>query len=197
MSAQHDPNRFDAAYYSRFYGRGGAHDRRRISHLATGVHHLAAWWGVRIGSVLDVGSGVGMWRDWYATNHPRTKVTSVDVSEHACARWGHLLRDIAEWTPEREHDLVVCHSVLQYLDDHAVKSAIGNLATGCRHLLYLEIPTEEDFSLLVDRSATDMAVHRRTGRWYRARLSPFFVQAGAGLWIKRGSVPLYELERTR
>lgn len=197
MSRAGGTGRFDAAYYSRFYGRGGAHDRRRIAHLASGVHSLAAWWGVRIGSVLDVGSGIGMWRDWYARHHPRTRVTSIDVSEHACARWGHLQRDISRWTPEREHDLVICHSVLQYLDDRRATSAIENLAAGCRNLLYLEVPTATDFAEVIDPSATDMEVHRRTGRWYRTRLSAHFVQAGAGLWFKKGSVPLYELERSR
>lgn len=188
--------RFDARYYARFYGRGGAHDRRRISHLATAVHHLAAWWGINVRSVLDVGSGVGMWRDWYTEHHPATRVLSIDISEHACSRWGHRLLDISEWTPPRQHDLVICHSVIQYLDDQRAGRALDNLAAGCRHVLYLEIPTARDLADIVDPGSTDMSVHRRTGAWYRRRLAAHFVQAGAGLWIKRGSVALYELEGT-
>lgn len=45
---------------------------------------------------------VGMWRDWYRTMHPRVRVRSVDVSSHACERYGHELRDIATWRPNRQ-----------------------------------------------------------------------------------------------
>lgn len=187
-------SRFDGLYYNRFYGRHGAHDRRRVSHLATGVHHLAAWWGIPISSVLDVGAGVGMWRDWYRSEHPRVRVTSVDISDHACTTWGHEKRDIAEWTPPRAFDLVVCHSVLQYLDNRAATAAIENLAAGSRHLLYLEAPTSFDLQNLVDESATDMDVHRRSAQWYKTRLRRHFQQVGAGLWIRTGSTVMYELE---
>ena len=190
-------SRFDGAYYRRFYGTNGAHDAAGVAHLATSVHHLAAWWGIRITSVLDVGAGMGMWRDWYRVNHPRVKVTSIDVSEHACRQWGHQLRDISTWAPARPMDLVVCHSVLQYLDSPSASAAIDNLARATRHLLYLEVPTRSDLATIVDPSATDMAVHARSGTWYRARLMPHFRQAGAGLWVKRDSVPMYELEAAR
>ena len=190
--------RFGADYYRRFYGRGGVHGRRQIASLATAVHNMCAWWGVTPRSVLDVGAGPGFWRDWYRAEHPRVRVTSVDVSEHACEKYGHELRDISEWAPAKPFDLVVCHGVLQYPDDAAATRAIDNLATACRHVLYLEVPTEADYALVVDRAATDMDVHHRSGRWYRARLGKHFVQAGAGLWVRRtGDVLLYELERTR
>jgi hypothetical protein len=43
-----------------------------------------------------------------------------------------------------------------------------------------------------------MEVHQRPGDWYRELLDPFFVQAGSGLWVRRGgNVLLYELEGTR
>src|SRR4051795_3366874 len=75
-------DRFDAAYYSRFYGRRPVHDLRRITHLATGVIELAAWWRIPIRSVLDVGAGKGYWRDWLASAHPRVAYHGLDVSEH-------------------------------------------------------------------------------------------------------------------
>lgn len=135
-----------------------------------------------------------MWRDWYSFHHPRVKVTSVDVSEHACLRWGHEQRDISTWAPTRRYDLVVCHSVLQYLGDAQATAAIANLATASRHLLYLEVPTLKDFETVVDPRATDMSVHRRQGHWYRRRLNRYFDQVGAGIWVRHGSVPMYELE---
>jgi len=191
MSAR---ERFDAGYYQRFYGRNGVHDRRRIAHLATGVVGLCAWWGITPSSVLAVGAGPGLWRDWFSDNNPSIKVVSTDVSDYACKKYGHERRDIATWCPPRSFDLVICHGVLQYLDDSACEQAIDHIQSATRHVLYLEVPTSHDFATVVDSSATDMHVHRRPGDWYRKRLSAGFSQAGAGLWIRHGSVILYELE---
>lgn len=190
-------SRFDDAYYRRFYGEQGAHDAERIAHLATAVHEMCEWWGVEIESVLDVGAGMGMWRDWYREQHPSVAVRSVDVSEHACRTWGHELRDIATWRPGRAYDLVVCHSVLQYLDDAAATAAIEHLAAATAWVMYLEVPTADDLAELVDPERTDMDVHRRPGEWYLDRLLPAFQLVGAGLWVKRGTIPMYELEATR
>ncbi len=186
---------FDSGYYERFYGRGSVHTADQIGKLATAVHSLLAWWGLDVRSVLDIGAGPGYWRDWYRSNHPRTKVLSTDVSDYACRTYGHRRADIATWTPPRRFDLVICHSVLQYLDDVAVKSAIANLAAGTAHFLYLEIPTKSDFTDVVDPTTTDMGVHRRTGAWYRRELDRWFRQVGGGLWLSRDSnIPMYELE---
>ena len=93
---------------------------------------------------------------------------------------------------------MICHGVLQYPDDNAVDAAIKNIAAATRHVLYLEVPTLLDFHAIVDASSTDMEVHQRTGDWYRELLDPYFVQAGAGLWVRRGGdVLLYELEGTK
>ncbi|MDA0370950.1 MAG: class I SAM-dependent methyltransferase [Actinomycetota bacterium] len=191
-------HQFGAEYYRRFYGKGGVHDRRKIAQLASAVHGMCAWWGVTPHSVLDVGAGLGLWRDWYRATHPRVKVVSTDISEHACAKYSHEHRDIASWTPSRSFDLVICHGVLQYPDDVSTTSAISNLAAACRHVLYLEVPTSLDFRTVVDPDATDMDVNHRSGKWYRERLDPYFKQAGSGLWVRRGGgVLLYELERSR
>lgn len=187
-------DRFDGTYYERFYGATPVHDDERIGHLAAAVHHLAAWWGLPVRSVLDVGAGVGHWRDWYRREHPEVRVRSVDVSEYACRTWGHERRDIATWRPPRPFDLVVCHSVLQYLDDESVTRAIEHLIGATRHLLYLELPTRADFREAVDPAGTDMTVHRRTGTWYRRLLEGDLRQVGAGLWVRRTSVVMFELE---
>lgn len=190
--------RFGADYYRRFYGRGGVHDKNSIARLASAVHGLCSWWGVSPRSVLDVGAGPGLWRDWYQREHPKVRVVSTDVSEYACTKYGHEQRDIAAWRPAKPFDLVICHGVLQYPSDTDAESAIENLAHACRHVMYLEVPTRADYRTIVDPSATDMDVHQRTGDWYRARLERHFIQAGAGLWARKGGhVLLYELERTR
>ena len=186
---------FDSNYYERFYGRGTVHTASQIDKLATGVHALSSWWGVEVRSFLDIGAGPGYWRDWYRVNHPKVKVLSTDVSDYACRTFGHKRADISMWTPPKRFDLVVCHSVLQYLDNNSARSAAANLAAGCRHFLYLEIPTTADFDDVVDPVATDMAVHRRSGSWYRKLLGEHFRQIGGGLWLSRDSaVPMYELE---
>lgn len=147
-------------------------------------------------SVLDIGAGVGYWSDWYRKNHKQTKVLSVDVSEHACHRYGHELRDISVWTPSKKFDLVICQSVLQYLDDRAARSAIKNLARATKHVLFFEVPTKGDLQNNVDRDVTDFEIYARTGSWYRNELKKYFRQAGAGLWIaKTSTIVLYELER--
>ena len=88
--------------------------------------------------------------------------------------------------------------MLQYPDDRSATAAIDNIAAACKHVLYLEVPTSSDFRNVVDKEATDMDVHHRTGLWYRRRLEKHFIQAGAGIWVRRGGgVLLYELEHTR
>ncbi len=188
---------FDATYYSRFYGKNGAHDETRIAHLATAVHNMCAWWGVDVESVLDVGAGIGMWRDWYRENHPQVSVRSIDVSEHACSTWGHELHSIVEWSPPTKADLVICHSVLQYLDNRDFAGAVANLAAATRWVLYLELPTKWDYENVVDESGTDMQVFTRSAQWYRKVLGEHFVQIGAGLWTPHGGLPMYQLEASR
>jgi len=191
-------DRFDAAYYGRFYGTSPVHTKQRVGHLASAVVGLFGWWGLRLGTVLDIGAGPGYWRDWFAENRPRVMYRSVDVSPHACERYGHEERDISTWKPGAPSDLVVCQGVLQYLGNAAATQAIEHLAAGTRHLLYLEVPTLYDRDHVVDREYTDMDCHWRSGEWYRRRMTPHFVQIGAGLWARRdGAMVCYELERSR
>lgn len=188
---------FDDGYYRRFYGEDGAHDQSRIDHLATAVHHFASWWGVEIATVLDVGAGMGMWRDWYRTNFPQVHVRTTDISKHACDTWGHELRDITMWRPRGKYDLVISHSVLQYLDNASFTQAIENLASATKWLLYLEIPTKSDYENIIDPTGTDMQVYQRSALWYRKQLAPYFQQIGAGLWTPINGLLMYELEATK
>ena len=190
--------KFDRAYFERYYGKQPIHTVNEIAHLATAVHEMLAWWAAPVRSVLEVGAGRGDWGNWYRTLHPTVRVTSTDVSEHSCATFGHKRRDIAQWAPKRPFDLVICTDVLQYLDDRAATRALRNLTTATRTCLYFDALTSFDAKHTVERSKTDLNVTLRTGDWYRQRLSRGFTQAGAGLWIRKGStVVLHELERHR
>jgi SAM-dependent methyltransferase len=155
-----------------------------------------AWWRIPLRRVLDVGAGKGYWRDWLATNLPRVGYHGLDVSEYAAARYGHEHADLATWEPRRTYDLVVCQSVLQYLDDADAARALATLGRACRGLLFLEVPTVADRDDVVDPTNADLDIHWRTGRWYRRRLDVAFVEIGAALWASRAlDVPFFELER--
>ncbi|MFN8020150.1 MAG: class I SAM-dependent methyltransferase [Acidimicrobiales bacterium] len=192
------PERFDAAYYRRFYGRDGVHDAKRIAQLARGVTSLAAWWRIPVRSVLDVGAGKGYWRDWLSAELPKVRYHGLDVSEHACRTYGHELADLATWSPRATYDLVVCQSVLQYLDAASCARAIDVLGRASRGLLVLEVPTVADRAGAIDPSGTDLDVHWRTGAWYRRRLGRHFTEIGAGLWLSHDNPSVFfELERSR
>ena len=198
MPAPPQIQRFDAAYYQRFYGRRPVHTRRQIGHLVDGVMSLAAWWHVPVRSVLEVGAGKGYWRDRLSETHPRVRYHGIDASEYACRHFGHEHADLASWRPRRRYDLVVCQSVLQYLPDRPAGAAIETLALACRSLLVFDTPTAADRDHVIDPDFTDLDVHWRTGDWYRKRLSTGFVEIGAGIWLSRAAnVPFFELERAR
>lgn len=189
---------FGAAYYDRFYERAESrvHGAEEIGHLALGVVSMAAWLRIEVKSVLDVGAGPGLWRDWFRANRPEIAYRSTDVSPYACERYGHEQRDISTWKSRARFDLVVCQGVLQYLDDAACAAAIHHLGGFTRGLLYLEAVTEGDAKHTCDREKTDLSIHLRPRDWYRSRLEAHFVTLGAGLYAsRRANHPFYELER--
>ena len=191
------PNsQFDAKYFERFYGKHPVRTMSEVGHLAIAVHEMVTWWNGKIRSVLEVGAGLGDWSNWYRDVHPTVRVVSVDVSEHACKKYGHEQRDIATWRPRAAFDLVICMDVLQYLDDRAATSALRNLTAATRTVLYFDALTAHDARHTVERSATDLDAYLRPGSWYRERLSRGFVQVGGGLWVRKDAqLVLHELER--
>lgn len=188
---------FDAGYYGRFYEskKTRVHGPVEIARLCTAVTSLIDWWGYRIETVLDVGAGVGLWRDWFADQRPSVRYRSTEYSRYACAKYGHEQRDITRWRTTETFDLVVCQGVLPYLDDDGCARAIENLAAMTSGFLYLEAITKADLRDVIDEVKTDVKVHPRTGTWYRTRLRKHYVDIGAGLWCRRGApVLFYELE---
>ena len=192
------PEAFDARYYGRFYesARTRVHGKQEIARLCTAVTSLCDWWQVRLETVLDVGAGVGHWRDWFNKNRPKVKYRSTEFSRYACAQYGHEQRDITKWRDKSEFDLVVCQGVLPYIDDAGCAKAIENLGAMTGGLLYLEAITKADIREVIDQGKTDVKVYERTGTWYRKRLHKHFVEVGCGLWAKKDApVLFYELER--
>src|SRR5689334_10660712 len=110
---------FDASYYARYYGdaRTRVYGAKEIGRLCTAVTSFIEWWGHPIDSVLDVGAGAGLWRDWFREHRPATLYRSTEISRYACDAYGHEFRDISNWRVAQKFDLVVCQGVLSYLDD--------------------------------------------------------------------------------
>lgn len=193
-----DEAQFDAAYYKRFYTskRTRVQGPAEVERLARGVMGLIGWVEFDVVSVLDVGAGPGLWRDWFAAEHPEVRYRSVDVSEYACKKYGHERKDIATWKAKERFDLVVCQGVLPYLDEDGASRAIENIAGMTRGFLYLEAATDRDLATTCDLSLTDPALIPRPGAWYRKRLERHYDFIGMGLWmIRRLGLPLYELEK--
>jgi hypothetical protein len=189
---------FDAPYFRRFYEsrRSRVYGAEQVAHLARGVTGFVQWFGGEIERVLDVGAGIGLWRDWFAAELASTRYRSVDVSEYACEKYGHECRDIAVWRAREKFDLIICQGVLPYLDDRACGKAIANIAAMCRGFLYLEAITARDLREVCDRSKTDTTVHARSATFYRRLLAKHFEPVGCGLYhIRGGTAVFYDLER--
>ena len=192
------PVRFDAGYFRRYYGsrRSRVYGEEQVDHLARGVTGYIRWFGGAIERVLDVGAGTGLWGAWFRAHMPRVGYRSIDISEHACATYGHERKDIASWRGRQKHDLVLCQGVLPYLDDDACARALGNMAAMCRGFLYLEAVTSRDLREVVDRSRTDVSVRARPATFYRRLLGRRFESLGCGLYhAKGGDKVFYDLER--
>ncbi len=193
---------FDRDYYERFYLDPGS----RVSDLDA-VHKLAglvAAWAryleLPVRHVLDVGCGLGHWRDAVRRLWPRARYHGVEYSDHLCATLGWTRGSVVDFDPERHFgrarfDLVVCQGVLQYLPDRAAATALQNLARWTGGTLFLEALTRRDWRHNCDRSRTDGDVHLREGRWYRRRLARHFLTCGGGVFVGRDTgVTLFELE---
>jgi 2-polyprenyl-3-methyl-5-hydroxy-6-metoxy-1,4-benzoquinol methylase len=189
---------FDATYFRRFYEsrRSRVYGKAEITHLAQGVTGFVQWFGGEIEKVLDVGAGIGLWKEWFSEHMPEVRYRSVDVSDYACERYGHEKRDIARWRAREKFDLVICQGVLPYLDDEATAQAIANIAAMCRGFFYVEAITARDLKEVVDRSKTDVTVRARPASFYRRLLGRHFEPLGCGLHhLKGGDKVFYDLER--
>lgn len=186
---------FDADYYQRFYldrsCRVGTPEStaRLVDFVAAYLRHL----GVAVGSVLDLGCGLGWWREPVARNFPGANWTGVEFSPHLCATLGWARGSVVDWRGAGA-DLVVSQGVLQYLDERDAKRALSNMKRLAHKAIYLETVTEEDWAHTVDRRRSDADIALRPAGFYRASLGLRFVHAGGGLWVRKGEATLFALE---
>ncbi|MDX2055845.1 MAG: class I SAM-dependent methyltransferase [Polyangiaceae bacterium] len=189
--------RFDDAYYKRFYVDPTTRVVSAAEHaaLARFVFGFAEWNKIEVKNVLDIGAGIGLWKKWIEKNAKGVAYEGTEVSRSMCEKHGFAERDIARWRDRKKFDLIICQGVLQYLPDPDVAPAIANIAAMSRGLVYFEITTRGDLRERCDQELTDQDIHVRNGSYYRGILLKHFISVGAGLWWSREEIPpFYELE---
>ena len=196
-----EDDRFDEQYYDRFYRnpRTRVHTHVEIETLGRFVFGYLDVIGIQTSRVVDLGCGLGFWRDVTAIHAPDASYTGVEISQYACEEMGWTHSSAADFRdPDDEgFDLVICQGVLQYLKRGECADAIANMAELCRGAIYLEALTKADWEQNCDTGRTDGDVHLRTGRWYRNQLRDAgLIAAGGGIFVPAdGPAVLYELER--
>lgn len=192
------PDRFGPEFYRRHYADPRtrvvtrAEMARRAEFVAAFVHHAE----LKVRSILDVGCGLGLMKEPLRRRFPRARYVGLEASPYLCEKFGWECGSAATYDPGRSFDLVVCYDVLQYLTSREAAAALRNLARLCSGILHFGVLTREDWELYCDRRKTDRNVHMRPGHWYRRRLAPAFVNAGSGMFVRRGApVHLWELDR--
>lgn len=190
-------NAFDQAYFERFYfnRRTRIAEPSYFDHLATFVGAYLKLLDCPVGRVLDIGCGAGLLHRGLRRAFHGVKIDACDVSEYVCERFGWRCVSIEDLEVASSYDLVICHDVLQYLDDKAASRAINKLAALSNCALLFGVLTREDWDNNCDQSLTDSNAHMRGTAWYRRRLGAHFHNAGGGIYIKRdANVVLYSLE---
>lgn len=189
---------FDAGFYRRFY----LDQRTRVvtpAEMARRADFVAAF--VRHGElpvrrILDVGCGLGLMRDPLQRHFPKARYVGLEVSDYLCRKYGWVQGSAATFAADRPFDLVVCYDVLQYLPARPAAAAIRNLARLCAGVLHFGALTLEDWELYCDQRRTDRDVHVRPATWYRRRLARSFINAGSGMFVRRGApLHLWELDQ--
>jgi len=190
--------RFDRRYYERYYfdQKTRVHGPKELARLGTFVCSYLKYLQQPVHTVLDMGCGIGLWRPVIKKHYPRVAYTGIEVSRYLCRQYGWDPGSVVDYRADEPADLVICQSVLQYLDARGARRAIENLAHNCRGALYLEVPTPRDWIETCDQERTDDRMHLRPAAWYRRELRKYFTSCGGGLFLSRESpVILYTLER--
>lgn len=189
--------RFDEAYYHRFYEdpKTRVISPEEHSALAEYVFAVARYNHIDLESVLDVGAGVGLWKDWIEKHRPEVDYLGTEVSQPMCKKHGFQHRDIARWRDRKKYDLIICQGVLQYLPDPDVAPAVANIAAMSKGLVYFEAMTRGDVRDRIDQELSDTDVFIRNASYYRGLFAKHFIAVGVGLhWPKDLALPFWELD---
>ncbi|HMB73650.1 MAG TPA: class I SAM-dependent methyltransferase [Gammaproteobacteria bacterium] len=189
---------FDKQYYDRFYGRN--RPRRReledTRKLGDFVCAYLRYIGHPVRNVLDLGCGLGLWRDAIATHYPRATYRGVELSDYLCDEYGWVRGSVVDYRASHRFDLVICQDTVQYLPETKASAAIRNLGALARGVLYFSAPSSQDWKESVDPGVSDSNVYKRAAQWYRRRLNRSFRNLGGGVFLHRESeIVLWELEQ--
>ncbi|MDQ1260658.1 MAG: hypothetical protein QG643_2484, partial [Pseudomonadota bacterium] len=134
---------FDEAYYQRYYfdPKTSVADPQHIGRLGAFVCSYLQYLRVPVRRVLDVGCGIGLWRDVVARHFPQASFHGVEYSAYLCERFGWERGSVLDYRSSEPFDLVICQGVLPYLNATDLKKALHNLAVLCRGALYVEAVT--------------------------------------------------------
>lgn len=190
-------NNFDQTYFQKFYFNPATRiaEPRYFDRLAAFVGSYLNLLGCTVKRVLDVGCGPGLMHPGLKRAFPRVRIDAIDVSAYACRKYGWCHQAIEEMEVVETYDLVICHDVLQYIENKAAERALRKLAALTQSALFFSVLTREDWLRNCDQRLTDRNAHLRTSSWYRRRLSADFRNAGGGLYIKHDAdIVLYALE---
>ena len=189
---------FDETYYQRYYfdKKTSVVDPEHVQRLGAFVCSYLQYLRVPVKRVLDLGCGIGLWRDVLVKYFPDASFHGVEYSKYLCARFGWERGSVVDYPCVQPFDLVICQGVLPYLSAADLQSALRNLGTLCRGALYVEAVAREDYEQgILDEDRTDPHLFRHPGQLYRRGLSQSFKELGGGVWLSRqAELPLFELE---
>ncbi len=191
---------FDEAYYERFYfdKKTSVIDVEHARRLGAFVCSYLAYLRVPVARVLDMGCGIGLWRDAVQQHFPGVVYHGVEFSQYLCERYGWERGSVVDYrcSDQEPFDLVICQGVLPYLSAADLKLALANLGRLSKGGLYVEAVSREDYERgVIDEELTDSRLFRHRAALYRRGLQEGFKELGGGLWLSHASeVPLFELE---
>ena len=145
---------YDEAYFTKWYRdpRTRVHspdDVRRKIHMVLGI--TERYLGRKLRSVLDVGAGEGTWGRELRRLRPALRYRGLDPSEYVVARHGRRrnirlgrFEELPDLALGRDHDLIVCADVLQYIPTPALVRGVRHLASLLGGVAYLEAYTSGD-----------------------------------------------------
>ena len=193
---------FDEAYYQRYYfdKKTSVVDPQHVERLGAFVCSYLQYLRVPVRRVLDVGCGIGLWKDVVARHFPEASYHGVELSAYLCGRFGWEPGSVVDYrVGSAPFDLVICQGVLPYLAPADLKRALHNLGALCQGALYVEAVAQEDWDNgILDEDLTDPALFRHRASLYRRGLERHFTALGGGLWLsQQAEVPLFALEHLR
>ena len=199
MNKPLNPNHFDQEFYERFYNRPEtrASSPEEFSRLSRFVLSYIEYLEIPLSTVLDLGCGLGRWRETLKAYDRSVSYTGVEVSPYLCGQYGWIESSVTDFRSGYRYDLVICQDVLPYLTRRGIRDALANISRHCRGAVYLQILTTEDWdNNHCDPDRTDAKMNRIEANWYRKAISRHFTNCGGGLFVpKNTEFVLWELER--